>query len=100
MSDVRRGSRLAPGSGHDVTGLDFDLNFLDTHFGCGTWLRLQGVAMDRRLTEKQAPAGELAGFTALGTHEACQWPSRDPALLHQRLRVWTGRHAGGWLDLP
>ena len=90
MSDVRRGSRRAPGSGHDVTGPDLDLNFPDTHFGCGTGLRLRDVAMNSRPTEKQAPAGELAGFTALGTHEACQWPSRCPALL----RVWTGRQAG------
>jgi hypothetical protein len=78
--DVRRGSRSAPGSGHDVTGQDLDLNFQDTHFGCGTGLRMSNVAMDRR------PTGELAGFTALGTHEACQCPSGCPALL----RVWTG----------
>jgi hypothetical protein len=44
--------------------------------------------MDRRPTEEQAQAGELAGFIALGTHEACQCPSGGPALL----RVWTGRN--------
>ncbi len=75
VSDVQRWS----GSGLDVTGPDFDLNFPDTHFGCGTGLRLPDVAMDRRPTEKKAPAGELTGFTALGTHKACQWPSRSPA---------------------
>jgi hypothetical protein len=41
--------------------------------------------MDRRLTEKQATAGELAGITALGTHETCQ--CRGPA----RPLLWTGR---------
>ena len=91
VSDVRRGSRSAPGSGHDVTGPELDLNFPNTHFGCGTGLRMSNVAMDRRPTEEQAPAGELACFTALGTHEACQCPSgRGPALL----RVWTGLNTG------
>jgi hypothetical protein len=91
VSDVRRGSRSAPGSGHDVTGPELDLNFPNTHFGCGTGLRMSNVAMDRRPTEEQAPAGELACFTALGTHEACQCPSGSgPALL----RVWTGLNTG------
>jgi hypothetical protein len=31
VSDVWRGSRRAPCSGHDVTGQDFDLNFPDAH---------------------------------------------------------------------
>ena len=84
--DIRRWSRRAPGPGHDVTGPDVDLNFPDTHSSCGTGLRMTDVAMDSRPTEKQAPAGELAGFTALGTHEACQSPICSPALL----RVWTG----------
>ncbi len=78
--------RLRPG----VTGPDIDLNFPDTHFGSGTGPRSCNVAMDRRLTEEQAPAGELAGCAALGTHEACQCPSGGPALL----RVWTGRNTG------
>jgi hypothetical protein len=71
VSDVRRGSSRAPGSGQDVrvTGPDIDLNFPDTHVGCGTGPQSCDVAMDRRPTEEQAPAGELAGFTALGTHE-------------------------------
>jgi hypothetical protein len=92
VSDVGRGSSSAPGSGHDVTGPGINLNFPEAHCSCGTGLRLRDVAMDRRQTEKQAPAGELAGFTALGTHEleACQWPSCCPALL----LVCTGRHTG------
>ena len=73
------------------TGPDIDLNFPDTHFGSGTGPRLSCyVAMDRRPTEEQALAGELAGFTALGTREECQCPSGCPALL----RVWTGRNTG------
>ena len=75
VPDVLRGSRRAPSPGHDVTGPDIDLNFPDTQFRCGAGLRMSDVAMDRRPTEKQAPAGELAGFTALGTHE----PSSGPA---------------------
>jgi hypothetical protein len=94
VSDVRRGSSRAPGSGQDVrvTGPDIDLNFPDTHVGCGTGPQSCDVAMDRRPTEEQAPAGELACFTALGTHEACQpeCPSCCPA----ELRVWTGRNTG------
>jgi hypothetical protein len=68
VSDVLHGSRSAPGSGNDVTGPDLDLNFPNTYFGCGTGLRMSNVAMDRCPTEEQAQAGELAGFTALGTH--------------------------------
>ncbi len=33
LAGVGRGSSRAPGSCHDVTGLDIDLNFQDTHFG-------------------------------------------------------------------
>jgi hypothetical protein len=33
VSDIVCGSSRAPGSGHDVTGPDIDLNFQDTHFG-------------------------------------------------------------------
>ena len=91
VSDVQRGSSRASGSGQDVTGPDIDLNFPDTHFGSGTGPRSCNVAMDRRPTEEQAPAGELAGFTALGTHEACQCPSGGPAVL---------RVPEHWLDLP
>ena len=65
MSDVGRGSSAAARSSHDVIGPDIDLNIPDAHFGCGTGLRSCNVAMNRRPTEKQAPAGELAGFTAL-----------------------------------
>ncbi len=32
-SDVQRGSSRAPGSCHDVTSPDIDLNFSNTHFG-------------------------------------------------------------------
>ena len=62
--DVLRGFRRATGSGHDVTGPYINLNFQDAHFGCRTGLISCYVAMDSRPTEKQAPAGELAGFTA------------------------------------
>ena len=70
MSDVGRGSRAAPRPGHDVTGLDINLDFSDAQFGCTTRLGSSDVALDRRPTEKQAPAGQLAGFGALGTHKA------------------------------
>ena len=72
MSDVGRGSRVAPHSGHDVTGQDINLDFPDSEaqFGCTALLGSSDVAPDRRLTEKQAPAGQLAGFGALGTHKA------------------------------
>jgi hypothetical protein len=92
-SDDRRGSSRAPGSGQDVTGPDIDLNFQDTHFGSGTGPRSCYVAMDRCPTEEQAPAGELAGCAALGTHEACQCPSGGPGC-PALLRVWTGRNTG------
>ena len=71
MSDVGRGSRAAPRSGHDVTGPDIHLDFPDAQFGCTGTARLgsSDVAPDRRATEKQAPAGQLAGFGALGTHK-------------------------------
>ena len=70
MSDVGRGSRAAPGSGHDVAGLDINLDFPYAQFGCTARLGSSDVAPDRRPTEKQAPAGQLAGFGALGTHKA------------------------------
>ncbi len=81
----------APGSGHDITGSDITLNFLDAQRSCRTGLRSSNVAADRRPTEKQAPAGELADFTALGTHEACQCRGPGPAMLWNcRLGRYTG----------
>ena len=78
MSDVGRGSRAAPRSGHDVTGPDINLDFPDAQFGCTARLGSSDVAPDRRPTEKQAPAGKLAcfGHGALGTHKA-RHPSPD-----------------------
>ena len=70
MSDVGRGSSAAPRSGHDVTGQDINLDFSDAHFGCTARLGSRDMAPDRCPTEKQAPAGQLAGFSALGTHKA------------------------------
>ena len=70
MSDVGRGSRAATRSGHDVTGPDINLDFPDAQFDCTARLGSSDVAPDRRPTEKQAPAGKLAGFGALGTHKA------------------------------
>ena len=70
MSDVGRGSRAAPRSGHGVTGQDINLDFSDAQFGCTALLGSSDVAQDRRPTEKQAPTGQLAGFSALGTHKA------------------------------
>jgi hypothetical protein len=72
VMDVLRGSRSAPRSGHDVTGPDINLDFPDSQVGGETGLGSCHVAPDRRPTEKQALAGELARFTALGTHIACQ----------------------------
>ena len=69
MSDVGRGSRAAPSSGHDVTGPDINLD-LQAQFGCTARLGSSDVEQDRSPTEKQAPAGQLAGFSALGTHKA------------------------------
>ena len=70
MSDVGRGSRAATRSGHDITGPDINLDFPDAKLGCTTRLGSCDVALDRLPTEKQAPAGKLAGFGALGTHKA------------------------------
>ena len=70
MSDVGCGSRTTPRSGHDVTGQDINLDFPYAQFGCTARLGSSYVAPDRRPTEKQAPAGQLAGFGALGTHKA------------------------------
>ena len=72
MLDVGRGSRAAPHSGHGVTGQDINLNldFSDAQFGCTALLGSSDVAQDRHPTEKQAPTGQLAGFSALGTHKA------------------------------
>ena len=70
MSDAGRGSHAATRSGHDVTGPHINLDFSDAKFGCTTRLGGRDVALDRRPTEKQAPAGQMAGFGALGTHKA------------------------------
>ena len=78
MSDVGRRSRAATRSGHDVTGTDINLNFPDSKFGSTARLGSSDVAPDRRPTEKQAPAGKLAGFGALGTGRSASesWRSR------------------------
>jgi hypothetical protein len=65
VSDVRRRSRRAPGSGHDVRSPNVNLDLPEAHYGYTTGFGGCNMAMDRRPTEKQAPAGELAGFTAL-----------------------------------
>ena len=67
MSDVGRGSRAARCSGPDVTGPDINLDFPEAQFGCTARLQSRNVAQDRSQTEKQAQAGQLAGFSALGT---------------------------------
>ena len=59
MSDVGRGSRAAPCSGHDVTGPDINLDFPEAQFGCTARLGSSNMAQDRSPTEKQAPAGQL-----------------------------------------
>ncbi len=70
MSDVGRRSSAAARPGHAVTGPDINLDFPDAKLGCTTLLGSCNVAPDRRPTEKQVPAGKLAGFSALGTHKA------------------------------
>ncbi len=55
MLDVRLGSRTAPRSGHDVTGPDINLDFLEAHFGCKALLGSSDVAQDHRPTEKKVP---------------------------------------------
>jgi hypothetical protein len=72
MSDVGRGSSAATRTGHDVTCPDINLELPDAKIGCTAWLGSCDVAPDRRSTEKQAPAGKLAGVGALGTHKAGQ----------------------------
>ena len=81
MSDVGRGSRAAPGSGHDVAGSDINLDFPYAQFGCTERLGSSDVAPDRRPTEKQAPAGKLAcfGHGALGTHKVGPTAARHPS---------------------
>jgi hypothetical protein len=69
VSDVLRGSSRAPGSGHDVTGQDIDLNFPDAHPGCGTGLQSTDVAMDGRPTEK-GPSWRAGWFH-------CTWHTRS-----------------------
>ncbi len=71
VSDVRRGSSRSNCTGHDVTGLDINLDFQEAQIGCEARLGSCQVVPDHSLTEKQAPAGELAGFSALGTRKAC-----------------------------
>ena len=82
LIDVGRRARVPrrPRSGHDVTGPDINLNFPDANlkFRCLARLGSSDVAPDRRPTEKQAPAGKLAGFGALGTGRSASesWRSR------------------------
>ena len=93
MSDVGRGSRAAPCSGHDVTGLDINLDFPEAQFGCTARLGSSNMAQDRSPTEKQAPAGQLDGFGALSTHKA----GGSPGI---RVLAQPGRPPVHWLDLP
>ncbi len=80
MSDVGRGSRADTRSGHDVvTGPDINFDFPDAKLGCMARLGSSDVAQDHRPTEKQAPAGKLAGFSALGTHKVTRHPSPGAA---------------------
>ena len=72
VSDILRGSRCAPRSSHDVTGQDINLEFPDAKLRCTARLGSCDVQPDRRPTERQAPAGKLAGVGALGTHKAGQ----------------------------
>ena len=72
MSDVGRGSSAATRTGHDVTCPDINLELPDAKIGCTARLGSCDVAPDRSSTEKQAPAGKLAGVGALGTHKAGQ----------------------------
>ena len=65
------GPAAPPRSCHDITGPDINLDFQEAQLGCEALLGSHQVAPDRRPTEKQAPAGELACFHALGTHKAC-----------------------------
>ncbi len=88
MSDIGRGSRAATRSGHDVTGPDINLDFPDAKLGRTARLGSSDVAPDRRPTEKQAPAGELAGFGALGTHKAGRLASES----------WYGRAGRRYTD--
>ena len=88
MSDVGRGSRAATRSGHDVTGPDINLDFPDAKLSCTARLGSCNVAPDRRPTEKQAPAGKLAGFGALGTHKAG----------HSASESWSGRAGRRYTD--
>ena len=91
MSDVGRGSRAATRSGHDVTGPDINLDFPAAQFGCTARLGSSDVAPDRCPTEKQAPAGQLAGFGALGTQSGS---------LGIRVQAQPGRPPVHWLDWP
>ena len=88
MSDVGRGSRAATRSGHDVTGLDINLDFPDAQLGCTARLGSSDVAPDRRPTEKQTPTGKLFGFGALGTHKAGRSASES----------WCGRAGRRYTD--
>ncbi len=69
VSDVQCESRSAPHSCHDVAGQDIDLDFQEAQLGCEARLGSSQVQQDRRLTEKQAPAGAIKaikpGFSAL-----------------------------------
>ncbi len=53
VPDVLRGSRRAPGTFHDITGQDINLNFPDAQLRCRTGLRSSNVAVDRRPNENR-----------------------------------------------
>ncbi len=53
VSDVLRWSLHAPGSGHDTTGPDINLNFPNAQRRCRTGLQSSNVEADRRQTENR-----------------------------------------------
>ena len=71
--DVRRGSRHAPGPGHDVTGPDLDLNFPDTHSGCDAGLRMTDVASLGRPGSRTSGASPAAPLSP-GINLNFPWP--------------------------
>jgi hypothetical protein len=79
MSDVRRGARRAPGSGHDVAGTGLDMDLPDAQIRSSAGLRCGDVAPDRGPVEKQAATGQLAGSGAVRAHKAGHSQRPGPA---------------------
>ena len=70
VSYVRRRSRRATSSGHDVAGTGFNMYFPKAKACLSTRFGSTDVATDSRPSEKQAAAGQLAGGGAVNAHEA------------------------------